>query len=497
MKGRVTAVLAATTLLALGLRLAGLGLESIWFDEAYSLRLADAGVLDLLTGRVADPGNPCGYFVLLRLWLDVFGFSIESARALSAVTGAAAVPAVWLLATKLGWSNGARSLAAFLVAVDPPLVYLGREARAFALFATVATLAAAAAATIVRTRRWTAWAAFVALGSLLIHLHYYGFFVLVSLGCYLLAWGWRCHPPSLWRLVVAAGLIGLTFVPWLPIFRWQLSLGSARSEQTWWQHLFLLPLFSIAGRTLVWKEQGQAVVALVDLLVVAGVCVPLIFFLARARTWPLLPLAFSLGVPAVAAAVSLLLSPMVHTHYLSVILPSLLLVIAVGLSAGRQLRSRLLIVPVLLLGVLMTGSLVRLYAVRHKTDWRAIAQFIRATAPAAPAYFYEDIGEDPYRYYAPAQERCRIVQPFGADGQAWRTSGVLADFDKNKDGFWLVLYLTLPPIKAEEPAIMRLVNERFSVTAQTAVPQIRALLLKSRGGTVSAKSTNQSRPAAR
>src|SRR6266850_263691 len=95
-------VVTLLTALALALRLIGLGHESIWYDEAFTLGMAQTSYLDLLTGRVADPGNPFGYFFLLRGWLDLFGSrTIETARAFSALCGAFSVPAVWLLARTL------------------------------------------------------------------------------------------------------------------------------------------------------------------------------------------------------------------------------------------------------------------------------------------------------------------------------------------------------------------------------------------------------------
>src|SRR5207302_512315 len=131
------------------------------------------------------------YYFLLRGWLDLFGSaSIETARAFSAVCGALGVPAVWLLARTLGLSPRVRWLARLLVAVSPPLVYLGQEARVFALFATVTTLAIAAAARVQQTDKFWAWLAFVAAGAVLVHLHYYAFFVLFLLGLDLLAWAW-------------------------------------------------------------------------------------------------------------------------------------------------------------------------------------------------------------------------------------------------------------------------------------------------------------------
>src|SRR5438552_12639681 len=120
---------AALTCLGLALRLAGLGHESIWYDEAFSLKLAAASVRAICSVGTADPGNPAGYFLLLKGWLALFGATIENARALSAVAGALSVPAAWLLARACRLPRSAGLLGALLVAVSPPLVYLGQEAR--------------------------------------------------------------------------------------------------------------------------------------------------------------------------------------------------------------------------------------------------------------------------------------------------------------------------------------------------------------------------------
>src|SRR5207244_10676342 len=76
--------------------------------------------------------------LLLRAWQDLLGSrSIETARALSGVLGVLAVPAVWWLARVSGVPRRAAWLACALVAVSPPLVYLGQEARVFALVAAL------------------------------------------------------------------------------------------------------------------------------------------------------------------------------------------------------------------------------------------------------------------------------------------------------------------------------------------------------------------------
>ncbi len=409
-------IVAALTVLGLGLRLWGLGHESVWYDEAASLQLARAPVHDLLTGApdARDNGNPAGYFVLLRLWMLLLGgATIENARALSAVAGALSVPAVWLLARACRLPRPAGLLAALLVAVSPPLVYLGQEARVFALFTTVATLTAACVAVIedkgtAKGKAW-AWVGFAALGALMVHLHYYAAFVLATLGLHLAVWGWRNDRRVLWKLALSALVVVAAFLPWLGVFRWQLQQGATRSEGTWWQHLALLPLFDLGGRTLIWKEYGLAAVAAADLGVAAAVFVPLGWLLFRDRPFPWLLLAFAAGVPG-CAALAALKAPMVHSHYLSCIIPAVLLLLASALVSGwRSGRRRLIAAPALALILVTAASLGRLYAEPHKDDWRGLAARVDRDGGDAPVYFDEDIGADPFGYYDPARSAIRLT----------------------------------------------------------------------------------------
>jgi mannosyltransferase len=478
---RDLALLLVVTGLALALRLAGLGHESIWYDEAASLDMARASALDLLTGRKLDNGNPAGYFLLLHFWLQWLGATIENARALSAIAGTLSVPAVWLLARSYGLSRLTGLLAGLLVAVSPPLVYLSQEARTFALFATVATFAAAAVARAERGGGFLAWASFAATGAVLVHLHYYGAFVLAALGTHLLVWAWLHNRTDILKLAGCAVVVLLAFVPWLPVFRVQLSLGASRSDDTWWQHLALMPLFSTAGRTLVWKEVGLKTVAGVDLTIAALVFVPLALLLWKVKPRPGLPLAFVAGVPLLAALVSTR-TPMIHSHYLAVVFPALCLLIACGLEAGWQRGPKALaLVPTVVLTVVMLVALIRMYILPHKTDWRGVAQLVGRDGGELPVYFYEDIGADPFAYYRPSQPLHRVTEHFGDNGSGWRKERT--EMDAAQDGFWFVLYPTGAATRAEEPALTVWLDKEFEVVKREDFPPMRVWLCKPRAAT--------------
>ena len=351
--------------------------------------------------------------------------SIEAARAFSALAGALAVPAVWLAARAGGVSRRAGWIACVLVAVSPSLVYLGQEARTFALFGTVATLALASVFWIEKTDRWAAWLSFAACGAVLVHLHYYAFFVLFVFGLELLWWAWRRGWPAVLRLGAASGLIVLAFLPYLGVLIWQLKLGASRSKETWWQHLALLPSYTLVGRTLVWKDDGLLPVVIIAGVIVVTVVLPVAWFLLKSRAAPRPLVTFALGVPAVVGLLAVAGVPMIHSHYLSVLFPALLLLLAVGLDAGWVPRWRFgfVWVPMIALLLLMPPALARVWLVQHKTDWKTVAEFVGQPNDPAPVYFYEDLGAEPFAYYRPDQERRLLHPPFGKDGETWKQRG--------------------------------------------------------------------------
>jgi 4-amino-4-deoxy-L-arabinose transferase-like glycosyltransferase len=458
-------LLAGLTFLGLALRLWGLGHESIWYDEAISLRLAERSVFSLLSVGGADPGNPSGYFLLLKAWLAVWGPSIENARALSALAGGLSVPAVWLFGHICRLPRSVNLLAGLLVAVSPPLVYLGQEARVFALFVTVATLAVACVALIERRVITWAWAGFALLGAAMMHLHYYGAFVLVTLGLHLAWWALFHDRRVLVLLAASAVVVVLAFLPWLPVFRWQLAQGESRSAESWWQHLALVPLFDLAGRTLIWKEAGVKTVAAADLAIVLLIFVPLLAALRRVEPRPGLLLWWVIGLPLTAAVVSLVV-PMVHSHYLSPMIPALLLLVAAAVEAGWRLGPRWSVaVPALALVLVTTASLGRLYALPHKDAWRELA-LRTSSEPAVPVYFYEDIGADPFAYYRPNQPVRRLAT-FCTDDPIC--------MQEEPAGFWMVLYLNGAAHLAEEAAIVAHLSRRFLVVIDEKIGRLRLL----------------------
>jgi mannosyltransferase len=123
----------AITLLAAAFRFPTLSVQSLWFDEAVTVRLLHLGfgsmIHDVATG---DDSTPPLFYMLGWVWVRVFGESEAGVRSMSALVGTLTVPAAYLAARTLA-SSRAGLVTATLVAVSPYLIWYSQEARSYAL----------------------------------------------------------------------------------------------------------------------------------------------------------------------------------------------------------------------------------------------------------------------------------------------------------------------------------------------------------------------------
>lgn len=124
-------ILWAVILLALGLRLARLCFQPLWWDEGWSLYFAMTSVGSMLKLTAVDI-HPPFYYLLLHVWTGLFGSSALSVRLLSVLIGTATVPLLYCTGRQL-LGKSAGLLAAFLLAVSPFHIYYSQEVRMYGL----------------------------------------------------------------------------------------------------------------------------------------------------------------------------------------------------------------------------------------------------------------------------------------------------------------------------------------------------------------------------
>lgn len=132
--------LAALLLLAALARLPTLGLQSFWYDEAFTpVHVLHPGLVATLSSMVARENTPPLWFVLVWGVSRVLGTGVVALRLLSALAGIVLVGVGWTIGAQLGSRRTAIILAAIL-AVSPLFVWYSQEARSYELYALASAL---------------------------------------------------------------------------------------------------------------------------------------------------------------------------------------------------------------------------------------------------------------------------------------------------------------------------------------------------------------------
>ena len=221
-------------ILAAGLRVVNLGLRSVWYDEAFSLVLANRDPGTILEATAHDYHPPLWYW-LLWLWEKIFGPDLITARFLSAAWGVATVAMIYLLAQKLFGSRTAL-LAALLAAISPFEILYSQEVRMYSFEAFLGVLLLYVFYRAYRFDTVLDWFWFGAVATLALYTLYFSIFGLVALDLFFVSAVWLSHIPKqwprskIWHWLVANLAIAFLYLPWLVAMLGQV----ARVQKTYW-----------------------------------------------------------------------------------------------------------------------------------------------------------------------------------------------------------------------------------------------------------------------
>ena len=203
--------LAALTALAAVLRFSTLGIQSFWYDEAFTpLHVLHPSLIATLEAVPRTENSPPLWYVLE--WFDyrLLGSGTYALRVPSAIFGTALVPVAWVIGRELADRAAAIACAA-LVTVGPLFVWYSQEARVYALFALTAGLTTLAFVRVLREPSGRRLALFALAGALCLLTHYFAVFILAGMGLWLVAEE-RTRRRSLPALA-ALVLVGLALAP--------------------------------------------------------------------------------------------------------------------------------------------------------------------------------------------------------------------------------------------------------------------------------------------
>jgi 4-amino-4-deoxy-L-arabinose transferase-like glycosyltransferase len=230
-------------LLAVGLVLRLPGLDrDLWYDEALSFfdaRGTDAVVTKIIpngpeftSDMFAQDGGwrgtlqavsrtewtPPLYFLLLRLWVKLFGERDLILRLLSVILAVATIPAIFLLGRRV-FDEKTGLAAAAVLALLPSHIQFSQEVRAYALAVLLTTLASwafwSAYQVVGQPKERRYWLLYVGLAAASLYTHYLTAGIFIAHGLFALIQPGGLRLPLVKRLILVAVVIALVFTPWL------------------------------------------------------------------------------------------------------------------------------------------------------------------------------------------------------------------------------------------------------------------------------------------
>ncbi len=355
--------------------------SALWLDEAQSVAFARLD-LTAIPHALRTDGAPPLYYLLLHVWMSLFGDSDYAVRSLSVLAALATLPVFWWAVRRLADRRTAL-LAVVLLAINPFAIRYATEARMYALVVLEVAVGAVLLPAALQRPSARRLAGLTVLTAALLYTHYWALYLLGAVGVVLLAGLVRHRADAArrtWVRVVAAVVCGgVLWLPWVPSFRYQ-----ATHTATPWAHppgpleVFDIPLVHAGGHTrLAWVTLAIFAVA-----IIAAVLRPMggdrstRYLLGRQHYVVAAATIVAIG-SCLAVAGAMQSGSALAGRYTSVLLPPMLLLVATGLARVRRLR--VAVAAIIVMAGLSSALVVReIRSVR--TPGRAIATVLAEQA---------------------------------------------------------------------------------------------------------------------
>jgi len=330
--------LGALVLMSLALHVEGLG-QRLWMDEGISIGIASHRAA-AIPGLMARDGSPPLYYLVLHVWMSVFGHGEAATHALSLLFALAAVPvglwAGWsLFGHRVGWT------AAVLMATCPFLGIYASETRMYTLVVLLSLAATTSYLHVFAFGRSRYLPLFVISLVATLYTHNWALYLAAGMAVGLVpCLRGASRAGEVWRrAAIGFGAVALAYLPWAPTL-W----GQARHTGAPWS---ARPSARLAISTVADLLGDPYERVLVALLLTAGIALvallrnPAITSERRSVAALVTMVTVVLGAGWLAAQVK----PAWSVRYLAVLLPAVILLAAVGLarSGSRGLVAMALI----------------------------------------------------------------------------------------------------------------------------------------------------------
>lgn len=413
-------------LFALVLRLFSLN-QSLWLDEATTALVSKMSLPEMFSGFLKADFHPPLYYVVMKFWTDVFGYSEIALRLPSVIFGLGTIYLIYRIGIEVA-SRKVGLLASLFLATSGLHVYYSQEARMYSMAAFFVTATFLSFVKILKKGGVGDFLMFSLLLPLSVFTDYMPFLMIpVFFGL-----GMVFETKRLWwkKFLMSHIILVLSMVWWLPNFLRQLSGGVSveGSSPLWWEilgktsikNLLLVPVKFTIGRIGIESDALYFVVAgtlafVYFLLMFKSEVIKSKYF-KTVWMWLVLPV-------AVSALIGLRL-PVLSYFRLLFTLPAFYLILGSGVLRTEGAWKTFSIAFVLLINI--GSSIIYLTNTKYqREDWRGLVSQVEGQkSENAITVFPANSNMEAYKYYAPG---AKVAGP----------SGVTAEYKE----IWLMRYL--------------------------------------------------------
>jgi len=380
---RTEAAILLICLIALIMRLWGLGFQSLWLDELQTMNETNPalGWGEMFSFFKTGEHHPPLFFIIERLFFTIFGHTASIARLAPAIAGVLGVWAIYRLGQEI-LSRQLGILCAVLTCVNYFCISYSQEARPYSFAFLFATLSFTWFIRLLKdpSKRNLGWYSVFSL--LLLYTHYYSLFVIAAQVILALLFILQEQGSERKKLVgsflLALLIIVIGYLPWLSYFKanvalrtfWITDVSPAFLQNFFYEYfgnanllnpLLLFLLFSFFVKVAINAESISVKRVKENSLLLAFTLILFWIFIV-------------LLIPYIR---SLLVVPMLYPRYTIVVLPAIILALAFSIELFKQP-----LVKYSLLGLFVVLSLNHLlfvkkyYTETSKTQFREMTQWV-------------------------------------------------------------------------------------------------------------------------
>lgn len=393
-------VLIAVIAMYLALRLWGLWLNDLWFDEVFSVVTARSDWNQMLSTIVQDGVHPPLFYVLLKIW-SLVNSSVAWLQIFPVLISALTLIPFSFFFRELKMTSAEIAIALFMIGINGFYLEYAFDLRMYGLVQLLAVLSLWLTVRIRKSADEQVSSLFIKLSIvnlLLVYTHYFGWFVVAVEGLYLLI----VNRGRFYRFTAYSGFVGVALIPWLWIVVVTAANGGAKGNLSW--------LASPTVADVMWfyadlnGNLGFPHTTIINLLIFGfPVCLLIwrvYFERERCDHWLLLVFAAFVPVGIVFVLSNLLTTSVWQSRYLIIAAIPYQLLVVKGISCFRGRIARRIITFVVLTWVSVAG-LNTIWQTPNKIQWSAIGRTIKDSGDTAPKIFvFENWARAPLQFYA-------------------------------------------------------------------------------------------------